>query len=174
MRMLFPILLLATAATAQPATKAPVPGVPTNPDALKGVSGEKLPRFVSLRSGDANMRTGPGRDYPISWNFRRAGIPLEVLREWNVWRLVRDPDGATGWMDRAMLSGERTLMVTRSIRTLHAQPDVSSPAVWRAEPGVVGRVVMCANSWCRIEIEGKSGYILREHTTGSYPNEPIG
>lgn len=147
---------------------------PTNPDALKGVSGLPVPRFVSLRAGSANMRVGPGRDYPVVWHFSRPGVPLEVLREWNVWRLVRDPEGATGWMDRAMLSGERTLMVTRQVRTLYSRPDVASAPVWRAEPGVVGRIVMCSGPWCRIEVEGRSGYILRQHGWGSYPVETIG
>ena len=43
-----------------------------------------------------------------------------------------------------------------------------------AEPGVVMRVTMCADRWCRVEGQGRSGYLLREHGFGVYPNEPIG
>ncbi|RMD90016.1 MAG: hypothetical protein D6807_02590, partial [Alphaproteobacteria bacterium] len=32
-----------------------------------GPSGLPLPRFVSLAADAANMRTGPGRRYPILW-----------------------------------------------------------------------------------------------------------
>jgi SH3-like domain-containing protein len=77
-------------------------------------------------------------------------------------------------MDRAMLGADRTLQVTRQTRDLRARPDLSAPIVLRAEPGVVMRVTMCADRWCRVEGQGRSGYLLREHGFGVYPTEPIG
>jgi SH3-like domain-containing protein len=159
------------------AAPAPAPGAavePTNKDALKYRSGLPVPRFGSLRSGKAYMRAGPGKEYPVTWVFVRPGTPLEVLSEWNVWRKVRDADGTIGWMDRAMLSTDRTIQITRQTRELRARPDLSSPIVLRAEPGVVMRVTMCADRWCRVEGEGRSGYLLREHGFGVYPDETIG
>lgn len=165
----------AAPAAAAPA-KAPAPDArgPTNKDALKYRSGLPLPRFVSLRSNRAYMRAGPGKEYPVTWVFIRAGIPLEITHEWNVWRKVRDSEGTEGWMDRAMLSGDRSIQITGQTRELRARPDLSAPIVLRAEPGVVMRVTMCAERWCRVEGEGRSGYLLREHGFGTYPQEPIG
>ena len=40
-------------------------------------TGLPLPRFVSLRSDEVNMRTGPGRRYPVEWVYRRQGQPEE-------------------------------------------------------------------------------------------------
>lgn len=177
---LMPALLLAAPAPAQdvPAPPSPAPVRPDpsrmSPEALKNVSGLKVPRFVSLRASRANLRAGPGTSYPASVTFIRAGIPLEVINEWNVWRQVRDAEGETGWLDRAMLGPERSFQVTGEVRTLRARPDVASPAVWRAEPGVVGRIVTCAEAWCRIEVDGRAGWILREHGFGTYPGEPVG
>jgi SH3-like domain-containing protein len=145
-----------------------------SPEALKNNSGLAVPRFASLKADRANLRAGPGTDYPARATFIRAGIPLEVLKEWNVWRQVRDAEGETGWVDRAMLSTDRSFQVTGTVRTLRARPDLSAPAVWRAEPGVVGRIVTCAEAWCRIEVEGRSGWILREHGFGTYPGEAVG
>ena len=34
-------------------------------------SGRSLPRYVSLRAGEVNVRTGPGVRYPIEWVFQR-------------------------------------------------------------------------------------------------------
>jgi SH3-like domain-containing protein len=147
---------------------------PTNKDALKNRSGLVVPRFASLRANRAFLRSGPGKEYPVLWVFVQPGVPLEVLYEWNVWRKVRDSEGAEGWMDRAMLSTERTVQILHSVRTLHARPDLASPPVWRAEPGVVARVTMCADRWCRVEVQGRSGYLLREQAFGTYPDEPIG
>lgn len=145
-----------------------------SPEALKNMSGLPVPRFASLRAGRANLRVGPGTDYPARATFVRAGVPLEVLKEWNVWRQVRDAEGETGWVDRAMLSTERHFQVTGEVRTLRARPDLAAPPVWRAEPGVVGRIVTCAEAWCRIEVDGRSGWILREQGFGTYSGEAVG
>ena len=168
----------AAPAAAPPAAPAPATDaavtLPTNKDALKYRSGLPIPRFASLRANRAYMRAGPGKQYPVTWVFVRPGTPLEVTGEWNVWRRVRDADGTVGWMDRAMLSTERTVQITRQTRELRARPDLSAPIVLRAEPGVVMRVTMCADRWCRVQGQGRSGYLLREHGFGTYPGEPIG
>jgi SH3-like domain-containing protein len=155
------LLLLPTAATAQLR------------EAEQGLSGLPVPRFVSLGAGEANMRSGPGERYPITWVYQRRGLPLEVIREWGIWRLVRDPQGGKGWMNKNLISGERTAYVTRTIRTLHQRPDVASPVVWRLEPGVVAKIVLCEEAWCQLSIDGKSGYILRNQIWGVYPSESI-
>lgn len=142
-------------------------------EAEQGLSGLPVPRFVSLGAGEANMRSGPGEQYPITWVYRREGMPVEVIREWGIWRLVRDPGGGQGWMNKNLLSGERTAYVTRAVRTLYERADIASRPVWRVEPGVVARIVLCEEAWCQLRIEGKSGYILRNQIWGVYPRESI-
>lgn len=172
-------IFLAVPALAQqpPADPPPASGsqfAPTNKDALKYRSGLAVPRFASLRSSRAYLRSGPGKEYPVLFVFVRPGTPLEVLAEWNVWRRVRDSDGTEGWMDRAMLSTDRTIQITGTTRDLRARPDLASPVVLRAEPGVIMRVTMCAEKWCRVEGEGRSGYLPRDQAFGVYPDESIG
>ncbi len=175
MSRLIPIVLLLLGAPAltQPAADSGH-RLPTSQDALKYRSGLPVPRFASLRSSKANLRAGPGKQYPVTWVYVRPGIPLEVLSEWNVWRKVRDADGTEGWMNRAMLAGERAIQITGERRNLYARPDISSPVVLRADPGVVLRVTMCAQKWCRVEGQGRSGYLLREQGFGVYSDESIG
>lgn len=76
-----------------------------------GASGLPVPRYVSLKSDRVNMRNGPGTDYPTAWVYRRAGLPLEVIKEYEGWRQVRDADGAAGWVLQSFLSGRRTALV---------------------------------------------------------------
>lgn len=174
MRALLIVCAFLAAPVAAQTAGAPAAEGPTSKDALKYRSGQPIPRFVSLKAERAYMRSGPGKQYPVTWVFVRPGTPLEVVGEWNVWRKVRDAEGTEGWMDRAMLQGDRTLQITRQTRDLRARPDLSAPVVLRAEPGVVMRVTMCADRWCRVEGQGRSGYLLREHGFGVYPAEPIG
>jgi len=74
-------------------------------------SGLPMPRFVSLKADEVNVRKGPGWDHAVAWIFRRAGLPVEVIAEFDVWRQVRDSEGATGWVIGSLLSGRRTVLV---------------------------------------------------------------
>ena len=75
---------------------APDPG--TGPGPGKGSNtGLPVPRFVSLRSDEVNVRAGPGFQYPVNWVYQRAGLPVEIIGEFNVWRQILAPDGGTGW-----------------------------------------------------------------------------
>ena len=66
-------------------------------------TGQPLPRFMTLKSDKVHMRTGPGMKYPITYLYQREGMPLKVVREFDVWREVVDLDGANGWMHSSTL-----------------------------------------------------------------------
>lgn len=138
-----------------------------------GRSGLAVPRFVSIKPSKAYLRSGPGDKYPVQWMYVRAGLPVEVIKEWGIWRQLRDPDGTVGWMNKNLLSGERHAIVTRDIRTLYEGPDLQAKIVWRIEPGAVVAVVMCDGQWCRVTRDGKAGYILRSQIWGVYDTERI-
>ena len=92
-----------------------------------GPSQQPLPRFISLSAGVANMRSGPGEQYPINWVYKRKLYPLVVISEYENWRQVRDIDGTEGWMHRVLLSGKRTALVVRDNATLLQEPNAISP-----------------------------------------------
>lgn len=136
-------------------------------------SGLPVPRFVSLRSNEVNVRAGPGRAYPIEWVFVRAGMPVEITAEFDTWRRIRDVDGTQGWVHQSMLSGRRTLVVTKEIRTIRERPNSSAAAVAQAEPGVMGRLVSCKGDWCEVEIQGYHGWMERGDFWGVRPDEKL-
>ncbi len=136
-------------------------------------TGLPLPRYVSLRATEVNMRTGPGVQYPVEWVYRRQFLPMEVIAEYGTWRKVRDWQGAQGWVHQSMLSGRRTFVVTEKVRTVRRSPDTGSGGVARLEPGVIGRVLGCPaeSTWCRIEAEGRDGWLRRVELWGVYRHE---
>lgn len=146
--------------------------VPPTPGG-NGVSGLPTPRFVSLAKDKVYARTGPGSRYPIAWVYQRKGLPIEVLREYDSWRQVRDIDGTVGWMDRTMLTGTRTALVTRAERMLYSAADLQSRPVWRIAPGAQVELTLCDQAWCRVAASGRNGYMLRSQLWGVYPNEVI-
>ncbi len=133
-----------------------------------GASGLPLPRFVSLAADEVNLRTGPGFRYPIAWVFVRQAMPVEVVGEFEDWRRVRDHDGADGWVHKAMLSGERTILVTGGERALRREPRDDSPLIARAEAGVQGRLKACRADWCEVVLADLRGWMPRGHLWGVY------
>ena len=54
------------------------------------VTGLDIPRFVSLKSDDANIRVGPSVNYPIKLKYVFQNLPLEIIDEFDVsQRLIR-------------------------------------------------------------------------------------
>lgn len=138
-----------------------------------GASGNPLPRFVAMSAGKANLRTGPGRQYPVAWVYLKRGLPLEIIDEHGAWRKVRDHEGTEGWMLVSLLYGKRTVMIRGKTRNLHDAPELTAPVTIIAEPGVIGEIDQCEGLWCEVIIGGTSGWIERRHVWGVYTTEEI-
>jgi SH3-like domain-containing protein len=148
----------------------------------KSESGLPLPRFVSLKADRVNLRAGPGTDYPTSWVYRRAGLPLEVLSEFEGWRQVRDAEGATGWVVQSLLSGRRTALVTPwDIKPKTPAPQLpvrvsdseSARVIVNVEAGVIANVHSCDGLWCHVSIDKFTGYLPQKKLWGVYENEIV-
>jgi len=132
-----------------------------------------LPRFATLRSGEVNMRTGPGTRYPIEWVYSKRGLPVEVIAEYDIWRRVRDPDGSEGWVNKTELTGKRSLIVTGGLHQLHDDHDDRSPIVAHLEAGAIGQLLSCSQDWCKAKFEDVKGYLHKSEFWGAYPGETI-
>ena len=159
-----------TAATPKPA----LPEKAADPEKPDGTP-SKLPRFAALRSDDVNMRAGPGTRYRIEWVYRRRDLPVEIEREFDVWRWVRDPDGIQGWVHQATLMGRRNFIVEKANATLRAEASDTAPAVAVLTPGVIGRIRSCAaaSEWCSVQAGSYRGYLRRSQFWGLLPGEVL-
>lgn len=144
--------------------------------AVGAETGLPTPRFVSLRSSEANLRAGPGFRFPVEWVYTRRHMPLEIVDEYENWRKVRDWQGTEGWMHKSMLTGRRTAILTGekdAPRTLRRQASINAPATVRAEPGAIGALLECDGRWCRLDVGGYKGWLPRSQFWGAYPGENI-
>ena len=132
-----------------------------------------LPRFVSLKSAEANVRKGPGLNYPIKWVLVRKNMPVEVIAEFEQWRRIRDIDGEEGWVHRAMLNGSRSVTIQGNAHTLYKNPGEDSQPIALIESGVSAELIECEEEWCRVEINGYRGWVSRKSLWGIYPDEII-
>ena len=86
-----------------------------------------LPYWATLRYDEVRMRVGPSREYPISWIYKRKGLPVKVVRLREGWRLVEDQDGEQGWIAQSQLDPERgVLVVGNGPADLRAAPSAAA------------------------------------------------
>jgi len=120
-----------------------------------------LPRFVSLKAAEANVRRGPSLEHRIDWVFRHRDMPLRVTAEFGHWRRVEDNEGQGGWIYYTLLSGVRTVLVEAGGTALRARPDAAAPVVAEAEAGVIARLGECLPEWCRVSAGGEKGWVSK-------------
>ena len=131
------------------------------------------PYYASIVPHEALMRSGPGRNYPGMWLYRRADLPIKVVAIYKDWRKIEDPDGTQGWMLRTLLSDRRTAIVTGNVVELRATPDFGAAILWRAQAGVVGRISKCSGGWCWFDTQGKGGFVQETSLWGVDPGEQL-
>ena len=155
MRRLLAIALLCAAASASAQDKKP-------------------PYWASIASGEAMMRSGPGKNYPGVWLYKRRDLPVRVIKTYPNWRLIEDPDGTKGWMLVTLLSDQRTAIVKPGEpRNVYALPSETSRVAYKAEHGVVGRIDKCDGNWCHIAIGKREGFIAQKDLWGTSEGETL-
>jgi len=140
-------------------------------------TGLPLPRFVSLKAERANVRYGPGVGYDVKWVFQRAGLPVEVIAEFETWRRIRDWTGSEGWIHGALLSARRTAIVApwtgaKPVPLLR-RPQPTSGVRARVQPDVVVDLRNCDGQWCAVKAGTFRGYLPQDKLWGIYPGDTL-
>lgn len=129
----------------------------------------EVPYWATIRgsASELNMRVGPSADYPVSWVYRRPGLPVKVLRVHESWRLVQDPGGTKGWVASRLLSPDRGAIVTGG-RPIAMRDGASAEAKvkWFIEAGVVGKLGDCTAGWCRLTVGAHDGWVEQARLWG--------
>lgn len=165
---------------------AAAPPVATPETGVGPVTKLPLPRYASLKTDRVNLREGPSKDHRTLWVFQRAGLPVEIVGEFETWRRIRDSEGTEGWVLHSLLSGRRTAIVNagpdkgaeKAAISLRAKADEGAADEARLQTGVIGNVKTCSSGWCRLIVtlpnrRDVDGYIRQNRLWGVYPNEVV-
>ena len=138
-------------------------------------SGLPLPRFVSLRSDEVYLRSGPGKQYPMVWIYPRRDLPVEVIAEFQEWRKIRDWQGTEGWVHQSMIWARRMAVITQGRKKLKADPEDKALALAELDTNVVVRLLACPRdkNFCKVEIQNIQGWLRRDEFWGVYQGEYI-
>lgn len=117
--------------------------------------------YGSIRKSEANVRSGPGTQYPILWIYKKFGYPVEIIRKYQSWYQVRDIEGEMGWVYKSLISKRRTTLVGEGKPlVMYKQPDATDPLI-KFAPGVVLAVDHCTPHLCKVVYGNLSGWVVK-------------
>lgn len=134
-------------------------------------TGLPLPRFASLKSDNVYVRTGPSMDYPIKWIYKKEGLPVEILQEFDAWRKIKDPDGNIGWAHKILLSGKKTARISSDEPVIAYDDTEMEKPVAKFEKGVIVGVDQCQKLMCRVHFAPYKGWIEKKYLWGVYGSD---
>ncbi len=134
-------------------------------------SGLPLPRFASLKSDNVFVRTGPSMDYPIKWIYKKDGLPVEIIQEFDSWRKIKDPNGDSGWAHKILLTGKKMAQIIGDdMAVAYNNTEMDKPVV-KFEKGVIVHVEECQKLMCRVHFAPYEGWIEKKHLWGVYGSD---
>ena len=136
------------------------------------VTGLDLPRFVSLKSNDVNLRVGASINYPIKLKYIQKNYPIEIIDEFDVWRKARDHEGNIGWLHKSLIKGDRFVLSGIKIKrdiNLHKRPNGKITGLIKKNN--ILDLNSCILNWCKVSQNNISGWLLKKNIWGVYETE---
>lgn len=122
--------------------------------------------FISLRSDEVNLRSGPGNEYPIKCVYQIQDMPLKVLGEYENWYKTQDKDSEEGWINKNLATKRRNLIVLNGTQIMYKKDNIKSNPIFRLEENVVVKYNKCNSNWCKVSVNGKDGWVEKQNLWG--------
>ena len=128
--------------------------------------------FKSLKHNNSNMRVGPGERFEIKWNFKKIGLPVKIIKKYDLWYEVETSDGSKGWMLNRLLSKKQTVIFKQD-SFIYKKPNMNSKLLANVDKNSIVKIISCLQEWCKIESESYDikGYTIRNHIWGAIASE---
>jgi len=137
-------------------------------------TGLEIPRYVSLKSNDANIRVGPSKNYPIEIKFIKKNYPLKVLEEYEDWRKVEDFQKNFGWIHKSLISGTRTgIVLSNDNKTIKLLNTLNGNVIGEIGKGNIVFLEKCKIDWCLVSLGNFKGWIDKKYIWGVKKKEII-
>jgi SH3-like domain-containing protein len=159
---------------------------------------QEIPRFVSIKSNEATLRSGASKNAAVLSIFIKKNEPIEIIAESENWRKIRDFEGEEGWIHSSLLSGKRYVVVsvdknitstaeTKSTKNnstqtqdnknakdfIELKSDKADTSNTKAKlyNGLRCKLLKIDDQYCKIECNQISGWIKKQFLWGVYDNE---
>ena len=122
-------------------------------------TGYKIPRFVSLKSNDVNLRIGSSTNYPIILKYTIKALPVEVIDEYQVWRKINDIEGNQGWIHKTLIQGDRYAIINQEYNSsvqIYSKPKGNK--IGKIGKFNIVKINTCLLKWCQINYKQFKGW----------------
>ena len=137
-------------------------------------TGLEIPRYVSLKSNDANIRVGPSTNYPIAIKYIQKNYPLKILEEYDDWRKIEDLNNNNGWIHKSLISGNRTaIIVSNNDDKIKIFNTIEGIKIGNIGKGNIVSINKCKIDWCSISFNNYKGWIYKKNIWGVKDTEII-
>ena len=137
-------------------------------------TGLEIPRYVSLKSDDANIRVGPSKNYPIEIKYIKKNYPLKILEEYEEWRKVEDFNRNIGWIHKSLISGIRTgIVLSNDNKNIILLNTLDGNVIGEIGNGNIVFLEKCKIDWCLVSTENFKGWMNKKNIWGVKQNEII-
>ena len=136
------------------------------------VTGLEIPRFVSLKSNEVNLRVGPSTNYPIELMYVTKNLPVEIIDEFDAWRKIKDHIGTTGWLHKSLIKGDRFVLTgykNDNDVNLYNRPNGNIIGVIKKNN--ILDLKNCILYWCKVGHQNTNGWVLKKNIWGIYEFE---
>ena len=136
------------------------------------VTGYKIPRFVSLKSDEINLRVGPSINYPIKITYVYQNFPVEIVDEYDVWRKVRDNENNIGWIKGSLLKGDRYgIVISKEDQYANIYKYPRGKSIGKIGINNLVKINKCLQLWCLIKSNKNKFWIKKKNLWGVYELE---
>ncbi len=137
-----------------------------------GETGLELPRYVSLKSNESNLRVGPSKNYPIKIKYIINNLPLKIIEEYDDWRQIVDLDDNTGWIHKSLLKGERyAIIISSEYKNIAIFNTANGKRIGEVGVGTIVYLSKCMTNWCLMIKDNHKGWLKKKYLWGVKNNE---
>lgn len=143
---------------------------------LQTARAENMPYYASIKSREANIRTGPSPRYPIQWVYQRKSWPVKVTATFETWRKISDIYGEIGWIHQNLLTKKRHVIVNSADKELvksYRLPIDNAGVTQLLENGVIAELVKCETDWCQVRIKRDKSWVKSASLWGIEANDMV-
>ena len=123
--------------------------------------------YLILKNDKANVRYGPGFDYPIKFIYKKKNFPVKVIDKKENFRRIIDFKKNNGWIHISQLKKGKSFILLKN-QILFSKPTKYSKPMLKISKGRLLLVKKCKKNWCKVKTENYLGWVITNNIWGTY------
>ena len=123
--------------------------------------------YLILKNNKANVRYGPGFDYPIKFVYKKKNFPVKVIDKKENFRKIIDFKKNNGWIHTSQLKKGKSFILLKN-QILFSKPTKYSKPILKISKGRLLLVKKCKKNWCKVKTKNYLGWVITNNIWGTY------